>query len=310
MNALQAAILGLIQGLTEFLPVSSSGHLLLGSFILGLPAPGLSLSVLLHLGTAFATVVMLWDEIVWLLRGLLVPASGRQRARALTIVGLLIVASIPGAMVGLFFGDFLDAIFSSGGVAAVGLILTGFVLRWAGRLSGRHERASADSRIDGHSTPEGQELRSGPSRRTGRRSRRGHGRGSDERLLDTVNLRRAVIVGLSQAVAVIPGISRSGATMASGLVSGMEREDAARFSFLLALPAIFGGALLDFRQAISVGESVVSPLGLLGALVAFAAGIFALSLVFRVVRKGDLSKFAYYCWAAGAASLIYLMFRP
>ncbi len=307
MNAVQAILLGLIQGLTEFLPVSSSGHLLLGSLVLGFPAPGLSLSLLLHLGTATATVVMLWDEILWLLKGILRPGSRSERSRALSVVGLLAVASVPGAVVGVFFGNFLDTVFSSGGVAALGLILTGFILTGGSREDIREIS-------DGKVRPGGGEPEGRPARRLrGRPLRRGdyrrQGREDDAPVLSTVNMRRAIIVGLSQAVAVIPGISRSGATIASGLLSGMDREDAARFSFLLALPAIFGGAFLDFREAVAMGEPVLSLAGLLGAAVAFLTGLVALSLVFRAVRKGDLRKYAYYCWAAGALSLVYLMVR-
>lgn len=306
MNALQAILMGLIQGLTEFLPVSSSGHLLLGSLVLGFPVPGLSLSLLLHLGTAFATVVMLWDEIIWLVRGIFVPGSRSERSRALTIVGLLVLASVPGAVAGVFFGDFLDTVFSSGGVAAVGLILTGVILMISGRQAIHDASERRVHRDEGEAA--GRQSRR-VERRSGRRNHRRQGYEGDAPVLSTVNARRAIIVGLSQAVAIVPGISRSGATIASGLLSGMEREDAARFSFLLALPAIFGGALLDFGEAIAAQESVLSLAGLLGALVAFFSGLLALSIVFRAVRKGDLKKFAYYCWAAGALSLVYLMVK-
>jgi undecaprenyl-diphosphatase len=299
MTALQAILLGLIQGLTEFLPVSSSGHLLLGSLVLGLPAPGLSFSLLLHLGTALATVVMLWQEIAWLLRGIFLPGSSRERTRAWSIVGLLAVASVPGAVAGLFFGDFLDTVFGSGGVAAAGLIITGFILRY----SARARTGDTEPRARAEGDEQGERSR---SVRRNRRGREGHG---DAPLLGTVDLRRAIIVGLSQGVAVIPGISRSGTTITSGLLSGMDREDAARFSFLLALPAIFGGALLDFREALALGEPIFGAAGFFGALVAFLSGLFALSFVFRAARKGDLAKFGYYCWAAGVLSLLYLMFR-
>ena len=242
------------------------------------------------------------------MRGIFMPGSRGERARAFSLVGLLAVASVPGAVVGVFLGDFLDTVFGSGGVAALGLILTGFILRGASRLDipalGGKAHSEGPEDAGGPVTDAG--VRGSPARR-GRR--RGRIRGDGTPVLSTVNLRRALIVGISQGVAVIPGISRSGATIAAGLFAGMEREDAARFSFLLALPAIFGGALLDFRDAIAVGEPVLSLPGLLGAAVAFVSGLFAISPVFRVVRKGDLKKFAYYCWVVGALSLIYLMVR-
>ncbi|HHY76579.1 MAG TPA: undecaprenyl-diphosphate phosphatase [Firmicutes bacterium] len=309
MNVFQAVVLGIIQGLTEFLPVSSSGHLLLGSIVLGFPVPGLSLSLLLHLGTAFATVVMLWEEIAHLARGIFTPGSREERLRAVTLVGFIAAASVPGAAVGLTLGDFLDTAFGSGGVAALGLVITGFILMLTERagFTGFPGAPGKPPRAGGSETAVAADR--GVRRRTPRKGLKERPEGDGE-ILSTVNLRRALLVGLFQAVAVIPGISRSGATIASGILSGMEREDAARFSFLLALPAILGGALLDFREALSVGEQVLSFSGLLGATVAFATGVVALSVVFRTVRKGSLRKFAYYCFAAGAISLIYLMARP
>ena len=278
MNALQAACLGLLQGLSEFLPVSSSGHLILGSAVLGLPAPGLSFSIMVHLGTALATVVMLWREIGWLLKGVLAPESRGDRGRALGVIGMLVVASVPGALVGVLGADLVERAFSSPIVASAGLIATGFVL-WLSGLGGRSGRRS----------PTTSDVR--------------------QETLSTVTLGRAVGIGVAQAVAITPGISRSGMTMATGLMSGLSREDAARFSFLLALPAVFGGAFLDYRKAAEAGASMYSSTGLVGAAVAFVAGIFALAVVFRVVRRGELSKFAYYCWAVGGVSLAWFLTR-
>lgn len=278
MNALQAAFLGLLQGLSEFLPISSSGHLILGSAVLGLPAPGLSFSIMVHLGTALATIVMLWREIVWLTRGVLAPSRGDDRGRALGITGMLVIASVPGAVIGVFGGDFVERAFSSPIVASAGLIFTGFVL-WLSGLDGR----------------------------SGRRSRSTSGAGDEP--LSTVTLGRAVGIGVAQAVAITPGISRSGMTIATGLMLGLSREDAARFSFLLALPAVFGGAFLDYRKAAEAGTSMYSSAGVIGAAVAFVTGVFALAVVFRVVRRGELSKFAYYCWAVGGASLVWFLTR-
>jgi undecaprenyl-diphosphatase len=275
MNGVQAAILGVIQGLAEFLPVSSSGHLILGAEVLGLPSPGLSFSVLVHLGTALATIVMLHDEIFWIIRGVLAPSDRDHRARAFGIVGLLFAATIPGALVAVFAGDYIDRAFSSPIVAAVGLCVTSVVL---------------------YGTRES---------RRGRRRDRGYT--FEREMLSSVDLGRALNVGLAQAVAVTPGISRSGMTIAAGLHSGMSREDAARFSFLLALPAVLGGALLDYLNAAAAGASMFTTEGLIGAASAFVSGLFALSVVFRAVRKGSLSRYAYYCFIAGVSSLIWLL---
>jgi undecaprenyl-diphosphatase len=283
VNTLHAAFLGLIQGLTEFFPVSSSGHLILGSALLGLPAPGLSFSIMVHLGTAFATVVMLWREIAWLVSGVFAreEPEGRggpgrrpvRRSRALWVIWFLVVASVPGALVGVWGSDLIEKAFSSAWVASAGLIVTGLVLwRSRGAGSGRAgERAGA--------------------------------------VLDTVSLRPALYAGLAQAVAIVPGVSRSGMTITTGLLSGLSREDAARFSFLLSLPAVFGAAILDYRKGAVWGEPLLSGPALAGACVAFAAGVLAIRAVLRVVRKGELSNFAYYCWTAGAVSLAWLIAR-
>lgn len=271
MNALQAAFLGLLQGLSEFLPVSSSGHLVLGAALLGLPAPGLSFSILVHLGTALATVVMLRSEIAHLAGGLLGRDPAR-RAEALRVAGLLAAASVPAALVGIFAGDLVDRAFSSPVVASVGLLVTGLVLRLT---------------------------------RTARAPRRP----GDRDVLATLTTGRGLAVGLAQAVAVVPGVSRSGMTISAGLAVGMSREDAARFSFLLALPAVLGAALLDYRDAVRAGAPMVSAGGLVGAAVAFVSGMLALGIVFRVVRRGELSKFAYYCYLVGGASLVLLLTR-
>lgn len=274
MNPIQAAILGLIQGLAEFLPISSSGHLILAAEVLGLPAPGLSFSVLVHLGTALATIVMLHGELAWLARGLVAPSSRDHRARALGIVGLIVVATIPGALVGVFAAGAIEKAFSSPVVAAVGLCVTALVLY---------------------------------STRERHRGRRHMEYTFDREMLGSVDLFRAITVGLAQAVAITPGISRSGMTMGAGLFSGMSRDDTARFSFLLALPAVLGGAVLDYRAAAAAGVSMFSAEGLIGAAVAFVSGLFALAAVFRAVRRGSLSRYAYYCFIAGVSSLIWLL---
>lgn len=269
MNWLQAAALGIVQGLTEFLPVSSSGHLVLGARFLGLYSPGLSFSIWVHMGTALATVVMLRQDIRWLIKSLVAPETRRERLRALEIAGYLIVASLPAALVGVFLGELVERTFSSPWVASAGLIVTGCVLR-ASR--GTTHTAGIQSK------------------------------GSYD--LPTVTLWRTLVVGISQAVAVIPGISRSGTTITSGLVSGMSREDAGRFSFLLSLPAVFGSALLDVRAALNAGLPVVTPHGFVGCLISFATGLIALGFVLKTVRQGELWKFSYYCWAVGICSLI------
>ncbi len=269
MNWLQATLLGIIQGLTEFLPVSSSGHLILGARFVGLPSPGLSFSIWVHIGTAVATVVMLQEDIRWLVKNLFAPETKRSRARALTVTGYLVAASVPAALVGLLLGELVESAFSSTLVASLGLIVTGCVLRTT-RRNGRPAKVIA---------------------------------GLSE-ALPTVTFSRSVMVGISQAIAVIPGISRSGLTITTGLMSGMSREDAARFSFLLSLPAVFGSALLDVSSALAAQVPVVTPHGLIGCFISFLTGLFALGFVLKTVRKGELWKFSYYCWAVGTCFLV------
>ncbi|HHT84735.1 MAG: undecaprenyl-diphosphate phosphatase [Bacillota bacterium] len=274
MNWLQAVVLGVIQGLTEFLPVSSSGHLVLGARFVGLPSPGLSFSIWVHIGTAVATVVMLHKDIRWLAKNLFVPETKSNRSRALRIAGYLVAASVPAALVGLLLGDLVESAFSSPLVASAGLIVTGCFLQ-ASR--GKARSAHAQSK---------------PSHE-----------------LPTVTFQGAITVGILQAVAVIPGISRSGSTITAGLMSGMSREDAARFSFLLSLPAVFGSALLDISSALRAQAPVVSPYGLLGCFVSFVTGLLALGFVLRSVRQGELWKFSYYCWTVGICFLVLTLTR-
>lgn len=303
MNLLQAGVLGIVQGLAEFLPVSSSGHLILVSELMGLPAPGLSFSIMVHLGTALATVIMLWREIAWLLQGMFTggKARARERGRAWTVVGFLVVASVPGALLGVLAGGFIDRVFSSGGIAALGLIVTGFVLM-ASRRGGGRETAREARR--GQS-----ESRRPASAANARSSRTGREQAADRGILGTVTLGRSITIGIAQAIAVLPGISRSGSTITAGLLSGLSREDAARFSFLMSVPATVGAAFLEYRKLSAAGSPTVTAQGALGAVIALVAGVFALGVVFRVVRRGELSKFAYYCWIAGAASLAWLLIR-
>lgn len=308
MGMIRSVILGFIQGLTEFLPVSSSGHLILGASLFGLDAPGLSSSIVLHLGTALATIVMLRSEILWFIKGIFGP-RGVQRTRAFQMAGYIVLASVPAALAGILGGDLVDRMFSSEKVAAAGLIITGFLLgltrpeRDRVSLSGPPDESNEFSGKDSPE-PDIPSYRPGSGRGGTRLVRPGQGLETDLGL-PSVSAKTALLVGLGQAVAVIPGISRSGTTMATGILAGVAREDAARFSFLLSLPAVFGAALLDLRKAVSAGLPLLSPEDLAGGTAAFIAGIFALATVFRLVKRGELSKFSYYCWFAGIGFLIY-----
>ena len=262
---LQAAVLGVVQGLTEFVPVSSSAHLVLVPFLFRWPIPSLAFDVAVHVGTALAVVVYFARDLAAILAGaarvVLGRADDRDRSNA-RLVPLLVVGSIPAGIAGVLLqGLFEDLFTDRGAVDRAGAPITAaFLLVTAGILVG----AEAIYRRK----PEG---------------RRG---------LEAVTPTDALVIGLLQAVAIAPGISRSGATIAGGIVRGLTREAAARFSFLLSLPAIVGAALLalpDLPHGVDVGPLVV------GAAAAGITGFAAVAFLLRYLRTKTLRPFAGYC---------------
>lgn len=263
MSIIQAIILGLIQGLTEFLPVSSSGHLELGKAIFNLQLAGadsLTFDVIVHAGTALSTIVIFRKDIANIIKGLLKLKWNDDWKFATSIF----VSMLPAAFVGLFFQDQLEVLFE-GQIILVGamLIITGLLLFLADR-----------------------------AKRTNKK----------------VKLSDAFIIGISQAIAILPGISRSGATISTSVLLGVDREKAARFSFLMVLPLIIGKSLLDLKS-IYQGELITANIGtaqlLIGFLAAFVAGLFACTWMINLVKRAKLRGFAYYCFAVGIAVSIY-----
>jgi len=259
MSILEAIILGIIQGLTEFLPVSSSGHIELGKAILGVEGAGdLTFSVLLHGATVLSIIVVFWKDLAELFRSLF-SFEWNENTQ---YIAKLALSMIPVGLVAIFFKDDLEALFS-GRVALVGffLILTGCIL-FLTTLE-RKERKE-------------------------------------------VTFKDAVIIGLSQAVAVLPGISRSGSTISTALALGVAREKATRFSFLMVLAPILGATLLEFKDLLgaeSAGtEGVLVPY-VLGFVAAFISGLFACKWMIRLVNQGKVIYFAYYCFAVGAIAI-------
>lgn len=259
MSLLDAIVLGLLQGLTEFLPVSSSGHLAILEHVWRLdPAVRLPLATLLHLGTAGAMLVYFAKRLA------LVAADcfGRdplRRCRSWRLVGFIVVGSVPAAIVGLLLHDRIEAAFANPVLVAAMLLVTGAVL-----FGTRFVRA------------DGRPLGWG----------------------------RAIIIGIAQAIAILPGISRSGATIAAGVYAGVGREESFEFSFLLAVPAILGAALLELRKT---ELSLLDPSATAaGVLVALVSGIGALALLRRAVVGRRLYLFAFYCWLAGLAALAFV----
>ncbi len=254
MNTWEAIILGALQGLTEFLPVSSSGHIEIGREVLGVQAAdNMQFTMMLHAGTVLSTIVVFWREIGRLLGDLF---KFRMNEGTLFVINLL-VASLPVAFVGVMFRDQVEGLFS-GNLLLVGcmLLVTAGLLILSGRVRGKSRPVTPKS---------------------------------------------AFIIGVAQAAAVLPGLSRSGSTISAGLLQGVDRGTVAKFSFLMALIPIIGELLLDageFRGAMDMTM-------LAGFLAAFVTGCVACKWMIRLVSRGKLLYFAIYCAVLGSAAIIY-----
>jgi len=260
MSWFEALILGVIQGLTEFLPVSSSGHLAIGKALFGIETADLSFEVAVHAATVLATIVVFRNDILALLRGLF---KWRMNAETRYIL-LILLSMIPVFIVGMFFKDSVESLFGSGLlVVGIALVVTALLLFLSETLAAR--------------------------------------RGNDG---GKVGWKSALWMGLAQAVAVIPGLSRSGSTIAAGLLSGVSKSEVTRFSFLMVLIPILGEAFLDVVGGDFAASSVgILPL-LLGFAAAFVSGLFACRFMIAMVRKARLKWFALYCVLVGLACII------
>lgn len=262
MDWLQALILGAVQGLTEYLPVSSSGHLTIGSYLFGVnPDDNLTFTVAVHVATVLSTLVILWKEVAWIFKGLFKCQMNDETRYVLNIV----VSMIPIGIVGVFFKDTVEEIFGSG-LAIVGSMLLVTALLLAFSYFAR------------------------------------------PRTKENISMRDAFIIGLAQACAVMPGLSRSGTTIATGLLLGNKKEQLAQFSFLMVIPPILGEALLDIIKATTHGaEAAVGDISLaalaVGFVSAFVFGCLACKWMIDIVKKGKLIYFAIYCAIVGAVTL-------
>ena len=272
MTFFSAVFLGLVQGLAEFLPISSSGHLAFFQEFLGLmdvEKENLFFDVLLHLGTLAAVFVAYWGEIKALVQELFTMVGIRKLPRGEKPDGLsrrmiffLILATLPLVLV-LPIKDKVESLYTNTFFIGGAFLLTGTILFLSDRM----------------------------------------GRGSKN--LKTATVLDAVLVGCGQAVAVVPGLSRSGTTIACGMARGFEREFAVKFSFLLSIPAVLGANLLSLIDAMKAGvDWSLMPLYLVGVLVAAVSGYFAIWLLKFITRKGNFGGFCYYCWGAGLVTLI------
>ena len=262
---IKAAVLGLIQGLTEFLPVSSSGHLVIFSELLNFQQKGIAFDVFVHFGTLLSILVFFRKDLaamfaapvqVWLQK-----KDDPQMRHYLNWDLYIIVATIPAVIVGLFFKDAIENLFTSTLFVFFMLLITGSLMFFAQNLKFRNTN---------------------------------------------FNYGNSFLIGIAQAVAIIPGISRSGSTIFTGMALGIERESVARFSFLMSVPAILGAVVLEMKDLLQAPPTSAEMLDLIvGALVAFVSGYVAILWLLDMVKKGKLRWFGYYCFALAFAGLIW-----
>lgn len=273
MTYLLSILMGIIQGVAEFLPISSSGHLALFQTFFGMEnveEKYMFFTVLLHFGTFISVCVVYWRDILDMIRefflGIAALAgkkdTGVTPPPARRMVMLIIIATLP-LFVMVLLQDAVNKLFSNSIMVSCALLATGFILFFSDRLAKGHKTARNATLVD------------------------------------------ALIVGCGQALAVIPGLSRSGTTISVGMLRGFDRSFAVRFSFLMSLPAILGANILEIKDAVDAGINMEElPMYIIGVVVAAVVGYFAIRLVKSLSDKGKFGKFAYYCWAMGLGSLI------
>ena len=280
MSILSSIFLGLVQGVAEFLPISSSGHLSLFQHFFGMASAdgNLFFDVLLHLGTLIAIFVYYWKDILGLLKELvhliqcIFSPKKRKEMKRLPPNGrmilMIIIATLP-LFVILPIKSKVEGLYGNTIFIGVALLLTGFLLFWSDRMAKGKKTAKSATMLD------------------------------------------ALLVGVGQAIAVVPGLSRSGTTISAGLVRGFSRKFAVRFSFLMSIPAVLGANILSIGEAVQDGiDTSLLPAYLIGTAVAAVSGYFAIGLVNLLTNKGKFGNFAYYCWGIGAAAVVAsLIFR-
>ena len=257
MGIIDAIILGVIQGLTEFLPVSSSGHLEIAKELLNVSEQNqnLLMTVVLHAATALSTIIIFRKDIIQIIAGLFQFKWNEEAQFSVKII----LSMIPAAIVGLFFEEEIESLFG-GQIVLVGsmLLLTGLLLFLADKAKKTDKKVSVFN---------------------------------------------AVLIGISQAIAILPGISRSGATISTSVLLGVDREKAARFSFLMVVPLILGKMTKDMLSGDLILDSLNLPPLFFGFIAAFITGLLACMWMIRLVKKSQLKFFAYYCFAVGVISI-------
>jgi undecaprenyl-diphosphatase len=269
MSTLEAISLAIIQGLTEFLPVSSSGHLALGHWLFGLQGEGealpLEFVVLVHFGTLVAVVIYYWSDLAEIVRDVFAPrrdaGEGETCGWGRRLLILLVVATLP-AVVGVIFEDRVEQLMNTPWAVGIALLITGTALIVSERMGKRIKSDRETTTID------------------------------------------ALLVGIAQVMAIVPGISRSGSTIAAGLGVGFKREWSARFAFLMSIPAILGGTVYKLKDLIEQGASGAMGLYLICFVVAAGTGYIAIKLVIGAVQSDNLKYFAAYCYTIGLLAII------
>lgn len=273
MGYLEAVILGLVQGLAEFLPISSSGHLALLQNIFGVKGDQvLFFTVLLHVGTLISVFIIYWRdicelivELVLTIKDLCTGKGLRLAERPVRKLGvMIIVATIPTALIGLLFNDIFNGLYLSLLAIGIGFLITGVLMFLAERIGSAHKG------------------------------------------IEKMNFRNAVFIGVLQGIAIYPGISRSGSTLVGGLTTGLERTFAVKFAFLISIPSILGSVVLELPDAIKEGidPQLIGPI-LAGMAVAAVSGFIAIKTMIQIVSKKKLSYFSYYVWALGIFTIAY-----
>jgi len=254
ISAWQAFILGVVQGLTEFLPVSSSGHLVIFQSLLGINEPAITFDVFLHVGTLLAVFVAFWSYIRYLIMHLLSKEFG-----------LLVVATIPGALMGFFLEDFFTGLFASLIAVACALIITGILLFISDNFWGM-------------------------------------------RTIKQIGVKEALVIGIFQGLAIAPGLSRSGSTIFGALLCGLDRKEAARFSFIMSIPIILGAAAKSIWDMSEAGTFYFQWTYFFGAAIAAIFGYLAIKIFLKLLEKANLRIFSYYCWGVAVLIIIWQLF--
>jgi len=272
MSWWEAIFLGLLQGFTEFLPVSSSGHLVIFQHVFQVPQPGVTFEVMVHIGTMFSVIIVFWKDLVDLFQGLFSKgpssrglASNRDQKRLFV---LLLAGTVVTGLIGVILGPFLKGLFQKPIVTGFMLLVTGFIVFAITRMSSLPGKKDTSE----------------------------------------LSIWDGVFVGACQGVAIIPGISRSGTTIFAALFRGMDRKTAIKYSFLLSLPAIGGAALLEALELFRGGSI---PDGffvyVVAAILAFVSGVFAIKVFINFLNQGKFHYFSYYCWFAGSFTILYFL---